>query len=39
MPSGVTDLPYAGSGGVAAGTSPHPQGRQAATAHAHWVRF
>ena len=28
-----------GGGGVAAGTSPHPQGRQAVTAHAHWVRF
>ena len=26
-------------GAVAAGTSPHPQGRQAVTAHAHWVRF
>ena len=25
--------------GVAAGTSPHPQGRQAVTAHAHWVKF
>ena len=26
-------------GGVASRTSPHPQGCQAATAHAHWVRF
>ena len=35
-------LPFASdlmSGGVAAGTSPHPQGRQAVIAHAHWVRF